>query len=128
MIAAAGVAVASTGAAVLYFVDPTKVSFLPPCPLLAMTGFACPGCGLTRGFHALFRGDLVTAVDYNALIPLFTIIFGLIFITMLLTAVRGKSLPLNSIKPGYVVGLLVLLLAFGVVRNLPMYPFSVLYP
>ena len=128
IIAAGGVVAAVAGAAVLYFIDPSKAGFLPGCPLLSMTGFACPGCGLTRGFHALLHGDITTAVGFNALIPLFVVLFVAIFISMLLTALRGRSIPFGSLKPGYVVAFLILLLGFGVVRNLPLEPFTYLYP
>ncbi len=37
------------------------------CPLRGFTGLPCPSCGLTRAFAALVRGDLWTAVGWNAL-------------------------------------------------------------
>ncbi|MBC7898681.1 MAG: DUF2752 domain-containing protein [Saprospiraceae bacterium] len=127
-IAAAGVLVASAAAGVVWYFNPANVNFLPVCPLYSMTGFACPGCGLTRGFHALFHGDVLAALDYNALIPVFAIILGFFFLSMLSVAVRGKQLPFSVLSPKILVGMLVLLLVFGVVRNLPHYPFSVLFP
>jgi hypothetical protein len=126
--AAAGVVAMLSGACVVWAFDPTTTHFLPVCPLYSLTGFACPGCGLTRGFHALFHGDLVTALDFNALIPMWTVIFGYLFASFVLTVVRGRGLPWKWISPGMLVGLLVLLLTFGVLRNLPYYPFNILFP
>lgn len=116
------------GAGVLWYFDPTKESFFPVCPLLAVTGFACPGCGLTRGFHALLHGDLVTAMDYNALIPLVAFAALFVVVTLVSIVVRGRGLLKLSASPKFLGATLVLLLAFGVLRNLPFYPFTFLYP
>jgi len=113
---------------VLYTVDPTRRMVTPPCPYLTLTGFACPGCGLTRAFHALFHGDAVTALDFNALLPIWVAVFGYLFVSLVLTAIRGRGLTWKWVSPGVLVGLLALLLIFGVVRNLPFYPFSILFP
>jgi hypothetical protein len=126
--AAIGVtAVAAISMAVWYF-NPSNVNFFPVCPLYAMTGLACPGCGLTRGFHALFHGDVLTALDYNALLPVFAFVLGYLFVAMLLIAVRGRGLSFEIFRPRLLYGFLILSLVFAVVRNLPIYPFSVLYP
>jgi hypothetical protein len=93
-----------------------------------MTGLACPGCGLTRGFHALFQGDVVAALDYNALLPVFAFVFGYFLVSMILVAVRSRGLSFEIFRPRFLYGFLVLSLVFAVLRNLPMYPFSVLYP
>lgn len=48
---------------------PGPLSFGPfRCPVRALTGFDCPGCGSTRCLSALARGDLLTAVDHNLLV------------------------------------------------------------
>jgi hypothetical protein len=127
-LAAAGVSgIVASSAAVWYF-DPTKAGFLPVCPLYSLTGFACPGCGLTRGFHALFHGDILTALDYNALLPLFALLIGFAFVSLVYFALRGARIPVNLLHPNALWVFMVLLLVFGVTRNLPWYPFSVLFP
>src|SRR3982750_3221269 len=84
--AAAGVALMTAGLGTVAYFDPSKANFLPVCPLYSLTGYACPGCGLTRGFHALFHGDVLTALDLNALIPVWAVIFGYAFASMTLLA------------------------------------------
>lgn len=37
------------------------------CPIRALTGIPCPGCGLTRAYLCLFRGDLRGALYYHPL-------------------------------------------------------------
>src|SRR5918993_280777 len=76
LFAAAGAAAIMSGSAAVWYFDPKAAGFFPVCPLYSLTGLACPGCGLTRGFHALFHGDVLTALDYNALLPFFAILIA----------------------------------------------------
>src|SRR5687768_6804057 len=126
--AAAGALGMIGGAAAVWYFDPTKAGFFPVCPLYSLTGFACPGCGLTRGFHALFHGDVITALDYNALLPLFALLIGFAFVSLVFFAVRGRKVRMNLLHPNSLWVFFVLLLVFGVTRNLPWYPFTVLFP
>jgi hypothetical protein len=118
------------GAAAVWYFDPVNSGIFPTCPLYSITGFACPGCGLTRGFHALFNGDIATALDYNALIPVIVVFFGYLFVSMLMVALRGRGIGLGVNKTSMAViwGTFVMLLAFGVLRNIPAYPFTILFP
>jgi hypothetical protein len=123
-----GVAAATAGAAAVWYFDPTTAGFFPVCPLYSLTGFACPGCGLTRGFHALFHGDVLTALDYNALIPVYSAFLGYLFLSMLSVAVRGRGLTLGKFNAPLLWTVFGLLLVFGVLRNIPIYPFNILFP
>jgi hypothetical protein len=126
--AAAGVVAMAGGASAVWAFDPSTTHFLPVCPLYTLTGLACPGCGLTRGYHALFHGDVLGALDLNALIPIWTLVFGYMGISLLLTAVRGRGLTWKFFSPSLLFGFLIVLLLFGVLRNLPYYPFNILFP
>lgn len=39
-----------------------------PCVFYSLTGLQCPGCGVTRMFSALFKGDFSAAYHSNAAI------------------------------------------------------------
>lgn len=108
------------------FYNPVTAGFFPQCPLHSLTGLNCPGCGLTRGFHALFQGDILTALHFNALLPIYALIFGYLFLSLILVIVRGRGLPLSGFPPYLLWIFLSLTVIFGVVRNLPFYPFSLL--
>lgn len=56
---------------------------LIPCAFHEWTGLSCPGCGLTRSFHATSLFNFGQAIGYHLLGPLFMI--GLLFITFILT-------------------------------------------
>ena len=127
-LALASVGVIAAGAVVVGVFEPTTSAFFPACPLLTYTGYACPGCGLTRGFHALFHGDVLAALDYNALIPVWICIFSYLIAAALAFGFRGRVLSIGSIRPVWLFALLALVVTFGVVRNVPAYPFSILFP
>lgn len=124
--AAGGVFLVSGLIVTVGYFNPVTASFFPQCPLHSLTGLNCPGCGLTRGFHALFHGDILTALHFNALLPVYALIFGYLFLGMILVAVRGRGLPLSGFPPYLLWTFLVLSVIFGIVRNLPFYPFNLL--
>ena len=126
--AAAGVMISAAASAFVWYFNPSNVNFFPVCPLYAMTGLACPGCGLTRGFHALFHGDVLTALHFNALLPIFAFLIGFLLVSLVLIVARGRGLSWRIFPPASLYGFLILAAAFFVLRNLPFYPFTLLAP
>lgn len=127
-LASAAVFVVGAGAFVVAYFNPTSAGFFPVCPLFKLTGIHCPGCGLTRGFHALFHGDVLTALHFNALLPIFAFVGGFLLISLFLIAVRGRGLSWRFFPPASIYGFLFLAAAFFILRNLPFYPFTLLAP
>ena len=117
----------AVGFAVWVF-NPATAGFFPVCPLYSMTGLACPGCGMTRGLHALLHGDVPGALDYNLLLPAILFFFGYLFVSLCLTAARGRGLHFRLFNAKVIWGFFAFALAFSVLRNLPFYPFNILYP
>src|SRR6266542_5319684 len=54
----------------LFIFEPGRSGFFPVCPFRALTGFACPGCGSTRGLHSLLHGHFAAAFTLNPLLVL----------------------------------------------------------
>lgn len=48
-----------------FFVDPVKATWAPKCMFHTLTGWQCPGCGISRASHALLHGHLREALAYN---------------------------------------------------------------
>ncbi len=68
---------------VYWLFDPSE-NFFPKCPVYALTGIQCPGCGAQRAIHALLHGDIAGAWHYNAMlllvVPMLVIIFAAEFL------------------------------------------------
>lgn len=79
-----------------YFFGQTGLRSPLVCPVHWLTGIPCPGCGMTRSFVAIARGQLPTALDYHPLGPL---LFG----GFLVWALQGAI----ALKTGYRVNLVV---------------------
>jgi hypothetical protein len=54
------------------------------CPLKMLTGFPCPGCGITKSLVYCYEGDLQKSLQYHILGP-FVILFCLATIVVLST-------------------------------------------
>lgn len=128
IIAAAMLFIFAVGCFVVGFFNPSNAGFFPPCMLLKLTGLACPGCGLTRGFHALFHGDVWTAIDFNAFVPVYALIFLYLSVYGFSIVLRGRGLKYNLLSPAPLLVFLIMSLSFGVLRNIPYAPFTFLYP
>jgi hypothetical protein len=126
--ALAGVAGMSGIAFAVGYFNPTTAGFFPVCPLYALTGFACPGCGMTRGLHALLHGDVLGALDYNLLLPGILFFFGYLFVSLFLTFARGRGLDFKIFTPLVIWGFFGFAFVFTILRNLPYYPFNILFP
>lgn len=128
ILAAAGLFVFAAGSFVVGFFNPSTEKFFPACPLLAMTGYACSGCGLTRGFHHLFHGNFLEALSFNLLIPVYVALFLYMIFYLLSVVFRGRGFGFRIATPVTLAVFLAVALLFGVVRNIPVYPFTWLYP
>ena len=126
--AAAGAAGMAAASAVVAYYEPTSAGFFPVCPLYVLTGFACPGCGLTRGFHALFHGDWIGALDFNLLLPVWAIIIAYVFVSLIVLSARGRGLKMWPTSPRFMYSFMIALLVFGILRNIPAWPFTILFP
>ena len=115
-------------AGVLFFFDPAKCSFYPPCLWHALTGLACPGCGSTRALHQLLHGHLAAAFHLNPLLVLALPLGFWLLARRFLGSARGKAVsPVLTRQPWPWV-LMGVVILFGVARNLPFLPFACLSP
>jgi len=122
LVAPVGVAaLAVAGCTYLAFVNPNEPGHYPICPSRAIFGVDCPGCGGMRGMNCLLHGDVAGALNHNLLllivVPLALVFWGL----WLFRAVQGRypsvTMRQFQFRNRILIISLVLILAFGVVRN-----------
>ena len=117
-------------AALVAAIDPAAPgSRFPACQFKALTGLWCPGCGLTRGFHQLFNGHPLSALQYNLFIPLVLVAVLTAWWSWFRSSrghprVQAPSWTMRATA----VGLPAALLVYGVLRNIPFAPFTALAP
>lgn len=109
------------GLAYLAAVDPNQPGHYPLCPTQALFGVDCPGCGVMRGTHDLITGDVRGALDHNILLVVLVPIAAVLWVRWALRAWRGRTAAVSygqfRRRNQLLVVSLVLVLAFGVVRN-----------
>ena len=118
----------AAGIALLYAFDPRSPGLYPACPFLSLTGCYCPGCGTLRALHALLGGDITGALGYNILTVLSLPFIAYSFGTGAMRAFGLKAPRPVFVHPRWIWALLAAVVAFWVLRNLPIAPLTMLAP
>ena len=118
--------IAAGAVLLLYFFVEPKNGILPKCFFHELTNLYCPGCGVQRSFHALLNGHILTAIDYNLLF----ISFLPLIIYFIVAFTWGKKASTSSFiyKPAFSFTVVIVVVSFWVLRNIPVMPFSWLAP
>ncbi len=112
-----------------FFLDARETQFFPKCPFHSITGLYCPGCGSQRAISALLHFDLSSALRFNALlVASLPMILYSVYASFMntFTKVKVQQRLFHSVAFIWTIAGVVLL--FWVLRNLPVYPFSMLAP
>ena len=117
-------------AAVVARFDPAAAgSRFPACQFKAITGLWCPGCGLTRGFHQLFTGHPISAMQYNIFVPLVLLAMVIAWWSWFRASWGRQRLQLPAWAPrALALYLPIAVVLYGVLRNIPTAPFIALAP
>jgi predicted membrane protein len=110
--------------ALLFFFDPARHAFYPVCLFKKTTGFDCSGCGGLRSVHQLLRGNIGQAFQLNAMVVITLPLFGVWAVRRWFRSTaedRGRHHPFLF----WAWVAVVVILGFGILRNLPVWPFGV---
>jgi hypothetical protein len=121
-------AAATAGVVMLRIYDPATSGVFPPCPVLYLTGWYCPGCGSLRALHQLLHGNLQGALAMNPLMILCLPFVAYGLTSHVLLALRGRGLPQVFLPARWIHALGALIVVYGIMRNLPVYPLNLLAP
>jgi len=117
----------ASGALVLFLFNPAESGFYPFCVFHRITGLQCPGCGSLRAMHQLLHGNFTAAFHYNALLILSLPL--LLAQAVRIGIARANQQPSRArIKASWLWTGLVVMILFGVLRNLPFPAFAWLAP
>ncbi len=115
--------------ALFYFtINPSEVNFLPRCPLYSNTGVYCPGCGSQRALHDLLHFNIKEVISHNLLflLGLFIIVYHFSIESInFFSEANIKNLLYHPKTP---IILLIIIILFWILRNIPYYPFTLLAP
>ena len=106
---------------IIYFILNELLDVGIPCLFYEITGYYCPGCGITRLLFSFLKLDFYQAFRYNPLIFILIIITG---IYLLVKFILKKFMNISIEIPNYVYYiLLIIVIIFGILRNIPMFDF-----
>lgn len=99
------------------------------CVFYQLTGLYCPGCGSGRASVALLHLDFAAAFGYNLLyVLLLPFIVYYLLKQYIILVFRKDVLPMFSIDGLAAKIVLVVILMFWILRNIPVIPFTLLAP
>ena len=108
---------------------PGEHSYYPRCQFHQFTGWHCPGCGSTRALHSFLNGQIHQALAYNSLAFVVIPTLAVAFVQSVLAWNRRELVnPEAPRRRFWKQCLVILVVAFGVLRNLPWEPFVWMAP
>lgn len=114
-------------AVLYYFINPS-INFFPKCPLYSTTGILCPGCGSQRALHDFLHLDFSGVIGHNVLFlfGIFVLLYHFIILGMNTFFSKNYSnLLYHKTTP---IIILIIVVAYWILRNIPVYPFNLLVP
>lgn len=116
------------GAAYLYTHNPLKFQYFP-CIINKLTGLYCPGCGAGRACYSLLHGQIYQAFRYNPLLLPVLVLFAVYAAARAFDwLMTGENHIDRHIPDKYLYWLFGVILVYGVIRNIPYFPFDLLAP
>ena len=109
-------------------INPETSSLFSPCIFHSLTGLYCPGCGTTRAVHQLLNGNFAQAFSFNPLMLLLLPFLGYSFLSFVSSFIVKKPLPDIFAFTGCGWILFGAIVLFGILRNIPYFPFNLLAP
>ena len=99
--------------------NPESKTIFPTCGFYYVTGFYCPGCGMTRALHNLVGGNIIRAMRFNLILVLSVpfLLYGYIWWTN--WAFTGKEMPRMKFPKSLLWAIGIFSLVFIIGRNMP---------
>ncbi|WP_456464123.1 DUF2752 domain-containing protein [Lutibacter sp.] len=111
-----------------FYVNPSNVNFFPKCPLYVTTGIYCPGCGSQRATHQLLHLNILGVLQQNILYLFGVLLIAYHLIVTGLNLFFKKHIYNYLYHPKTPIIILIIVIVFWILRNIPYYPFNLLAP
>lgn len=113
--------------AAVWLGDPTTPGGpIPLCPTKALLGIDCPGCGSARMLYSLLHGNLTAAARFNALALAALVLLVWAYLAWTYGRVTGRRIRSWQHLRWSPAVTLSLVVAWFVLRNIPVAPFDAL--
>ena len=108
----------------MYVLLNKQYNFFIPCFFHEITGFHCPGCGVTRMLFSLLNGNLKEAFQYNQLLFIFLPFFIFFGVYKAYNYIYCKEDQITKKIPKVVwYSVIILFILFGILRNMKEFSF-----
>ena len=128
MFAAFLLTIALVGSMFLYYHSPIEDTWLI-CIIYKLSGYYCPGCGSGRACYSILHGKFYQAFRFNPLLcillPWLALYIGISGVQWLL---YGRETISRKIPVWVPYVLLAVVILYGILRNIDIYPFTLLAP
>lgn len=108
---------------VVYFGFYRLTGLAIPCWFYEITGWYCPGCGISRMLLSICAGDFYQAFRYNPLLFILLPFAIVLFVNWIYAEYSGKKSWYKEIPEWVWIALAIVLTVYGVLRNLPAFGF-----
>lgn len=116
------------GSVFLYYHSPEEKVWLV-CLVKKFTGLYCPGCGAGRACYSILHGHFYQAFRYNSLLIILLPFLGIYYVLCGVEwVVCGRERISRYIPQWIPYVVLIIVLLYGIVRNIHIYPFVLLAP
>ncbi|HEX4980536.1 MAG TPA: DUF2752 domain-containing protein [Ilumatobacteraceae bacterium] len=105
-------------------IDPASAGTYPACAVRSVTGWWCPGCGLTRATYHLLHGDIREALGYHALVIPIVVLLVTMWIAWVMDCAGRRAAWVHRAAIPAWLGLAFVAVVFTILRNLE--PFGAL--
>ena len=99
-----------------------------PCAFYVTTGLYCPTCGATRAVISLLSGDVLNALKCNLIVALLFLPATIGAAILYLRILNGHSISIGKRSLRIAIIILTIFIVFGIIRNIPIEPFTFLVP
>ena len=98
---------------IIYYLAHHAFGIAIPCIFKEITGFYCPGCGITRMLFSILKLDFYQAFRYNPLVFILLIVY---IVYLIIKLIKHKDINIPEYVYYIVIGLL---LIYWIIRNIP---------